>query len=66
MRVDVRSGEIDIREVGNFATYGEALAVAIETLRSLEARQSANRPQYVEIRDGDECRFKAEVSRSRR
>src|ERR1700761_2142944 len=65
MGVDVTSGDGDIREIGDFATYGEALTVAIETLRSLETRQSANRVQYVEISDGDECRFKAEVSRSR-
>lgn len=64
MRVDVTSVDEDACEIGVFATYGKALAVAIETLRSLEARQPANHVQYVEIYDGDECRFKAEVSRS--
>ncbi len=43
MRVVIRSGDTDVEDIGNFATYGEALAIALQVLRRLEILPRSNR-----------------------
>lgn len=65
MRVQIRSGASVIRTPGDFPAYMDALGRAVETLRELEDGSSEEQSRWVEIYDGDDLRFSAEVSRSR-
>jgi len=66
MRVMIKSGDADVENIGDFATYGEALTIALEVFRRLETLPRPNRAQLVEIHDADDMRLRAEVSHSHR
>jgi hypothetical protein len=53
MMVEIRTG-LDQREiVGTCATYSDALALAMRTIRRLEGSSMSTSSQWVEIFDGD-------------
>jgi len=64
MRVQIRSGASVFRTPGDFPAYMDALGRAMETLRELEDGSAGEQARWVEIYDGDDLRFSAEVSRS--
>jgi len=66
MRVQIRSGASVVRKSCDFPTYRDALNRAIETVRELEGEPKGEQSRWVEIYDGDDLCFSAEVSRSRR
>jgi len=66
MRVQIRSGTSAVRKSCEFPTYRDALNHAIETVRELEEGSAGEQWRWVEIYDGDDLCFSAEVSRSRR
>ena len=66
MRVQIRSGALAVRKAGDFLAYMDALVRAMETLRKLEGGSVGKQRRWVEIYDGEDLRFSAEVSRSRR
>lgn len=65
MRVQIRYGASVVRKPGDFPTYMDALSRAMEALRELEDGSAGEQSRWVEIYDGDDLRFSAEVSRSR-